>query len=72
MGKEVKEKKKKVLKENARKKVYDKLTQALGEYQNGHPKKFEDALQKASKLFVPFFVKKEPAAEGEPSVEEQA
>jgi hypothetical protein len=70
MGKEVKKKKKKLLKENARKKVYDKLSQSLGEFQNGHPKKFENALQKASKLFVPFVVKKQSAFEEKPSVEE--
>lgn len=69
MGKEEKGKKKKVLKQNARKEVYNKLTQALGEYQNGHPKKFEEALQKASKLFVPFVAKKQPEATEEPSVE---
>ena len=70
MGKEVKEKKKKALKENARKELYDKLAKALGEYQNGSSKKFEEALQKATKLFVPFVIKKQPAAKKEPAVEE--
>lgn len=68
MGKEVKGKKKKLLKENARKEVYDKLSQTLGEFQNGHPKKFEDALQKASKLFVPFVVKKQSAVGEKPEL----
>jgi hypothetical protein len=72
MGKEVKEKKKKILKESARNEVYDKLTLALGEYQNGHPKKFEDALQKASKLFVPFVLKKQTVIGEESFSEEQA
>lgn len=70
MGKEAKEKKKKALKENAKKEIYDKLTTALGEYQDGHPKKFEEALQKASKLFVPFVAKKKPAAEEKTTDEE--
>ncbi len=69
MGKEIKEKKKKTLKENARKEVYDKLSRALGVYQNDHPKKFEAALQKASRLFVPFVVKKQPSVKEEPSAE---
>lgn len=72
MGKKVKEKKKKVLKENARKEVYGKLSQTLEEYQNAHPKKFEEALQKASKLFVPFAVKKRNAVEGKPAVKENS
>ncbi len=64
-----KEKKKKALKQNAKKEIYEKLTQTLGEFQNGHPKKFEKALQKASKLFVPFIIKKQPAVEEESTVE---
>ncbi len=56
MGKTVKEKTKKLLKENAKIVAYDKLLQVFGEYKNGDSKKFDKRLQKATKLFVPFIV----------------
>ncbi len=57
MGKTVKEKKKKLLKEDAKTEVYDKLLQVFGEYKNGtDSKKFDKRLQKATKLFVPFII----------------
>lgn len=44
---------KKVTKKEARKIVYEKLSGALSEYQNGSNKKqFENKLKKASKLFA--------------------
>ena len=53
---------KKLTKKQAKKEVYEKLAVALSEYTNNSgSKKFEKKLNKASKLFAPYLLKKKAA-----------
>ena len=53
---------KKVLKKQARQKVYDKLVVALAEFKNGvKDKKFEKKLRRTSKLFAVDLIKSNKA-----------